>query len=229
MKTTAGTPISGLFAKSSSGDSRAFFTCISNCSLKDSSYKPTYGASRNISLGSGPLREMQQLWQRIATSARALEGIKDLRAANLPVNLFLMPWNNEIQPLREYRVFCAPRGGAIAAVSQYRWFETWMRLEEGLEAMSKMKTSAATILGGIQNVHQRLMAHPEVCNSGMKDAGFTFDVVKRPDGTVALLELNDFGAMTGCGSCLYQWIRDAKTLYGAGEHDEIEFRVLAAT
>ncbi|KAH6028547.1 hypothetical protein HBI54_229090 [Parastagonospora nodorum] len=44
--------------------------------------------------------------------------------------------------------------------------------------------------------------------------GFSFDVVLQDDGSVQLVELNPFGAMSGCGACLFNWIIDARMLYG---------------
>ena len=54
--------------------------------------------------------------------------------------------------------------------------------------------------------------------------GFVFDVAENPKGgPVRLIDLNCFGTETGCGSCLFHWIRDAKVLYGLQE--EVEVRV----
>lgn len=59
----------------------------------------------------------------------------------------------------------------------------------------------------------------------LADSGFTFDVVEALDSEkgARLIELNDFGAMSGCGSCLFQWIKDAPVLYGLQE--DVQFRV----
>ena len=65
-----------------------------------------------------------------------------------------------------------------------------------------------------EQVHQRIMAHPAM-TKGLKAREFVFDVVEDPaDQSVRLIELNDFGALSGCGACLFHWIRDAKLLYG---------------
>lgn len=37
--------------------------------------------------------------------------------------------------------------------------------------------------------------------------------------------MNPFGAMSGCGSSLFHWIKDARVLYGFGGAEEVEFRV----
>ena len=36
-----------------------------------------------------------------------------------------------------------------------------------------------------------------------------------------LIELNDFGAMRGCGACLFHWIQDARLMYGESEGIEV--------
>jgi hypothetical protein len=57
----------------------------------------------------------------------------------------------------------------------------------------------------------------------MRSEGFTFDVLAAPVGKLLLVEINPFGAMSGCGSCLYHWIKDARLLYGW--EDKVEFRI----
>ncbi|EOA92154.1 uncharacterized protein SETTUDRAFT_153128 [Exserohilum turcica Et28A] len=54
---------------------------------------------------------------------------------------------------------------------------------------------------------------------------FTFDVALQQDGSVQLVELNPFGATSGCGPCLFNWVRDGKMLYGL---DEAKFAVTVA-
>lgn len=65
----------------------------------------------------------------------------------------------------------------------------------------------------------------------LEEKGFVFDVAAMRgtgDGKqsyeVQLVELNPFGATTGCGSALFHWIRDAKMLYGL-EKEDVEIRV----
>lgn len=68
------------------------------------------------------------------------------------------------------------------------------------------------------------MGHPAMTQE-LRRAGYTFDVAERMDGGegVRLIELNDFGALSGCGSCLFQWVEDARVLYGL--QPEVEVRV----
>lgn len=61
---------------------------------------------------------------------------------------------------------------------------------------------------------------------GMKELllryGFSFDIALKEDGSVHLVEINPFGAMSGCGGCLFNWVLDGKMLYGL---EDAEFAV----
>jgi hypothetical protein len=53
-----------------------------------------------------------------------------------------------------------------------------------------------------------------------------FDVyVHAGIGEVQLLELNPFGIASGCGSCLFNWVTDAETLYRNKEEIEIRLSI----
>ena len=60
----------------------------------------------------------------------------------------------------------------------------------------------------------------------LKNQGFVFDMTE-DSGTqnVQLIELNDFGAMSGCGACLFHWIRDARVMYGLSQDTEVRVAV----
>jgi hypothetical protein len=47
--------------------------------------------------------------------------------------------------------------------------------------------------------------------------GFSFDIALQDNGSVQLVEINPFGAMSGCGACLFQWVVDGRVLYGLEE------------
>ena len=47
--------------------------------------------------------------------------------------------------------------------------------------------------------------------------GFSFDVALERHGNVRLVEINSFGALSGCGACLFNWILDSRVLYGLEE------------
>ena len=169
------------------------------------------------------MTSVEELWTRLATSMRACNGIKALRAIDerASVYLFLFPWNEEIRTEKEYRVFCPPTDwGRISAVSQYKWHEPWAHAGKDVEEQREI---VERVWKGIKEVYERLM-RCEAMTERLRRSGFTFDVCEKENGKgVMLLELNAFGAMSGCGSCLFHWIRDARVLYGLEE--EVEFRV----
>ena len=47
--------------------------------------------------------------------------------------------------------------------------------------------------------------------------GFSFDVTLQRNGGVQLVELNPFGALSGCGACLFNWVLDGRVMYGLEE------------
>jgi hypothetical protein len=47
--------------------------------------------------------------------------------------------------------------------------------------------------------------------------GLSFDVALQEDGSVHLVEITPFGALSGCGACLFNWALDGKVLYGLEE------------
>lgn len=72
-------------------------------------------------------------------------------------------------------------------------------------------------------MHEKITAS-QAMSERLESRGFVFDVVEDPcTHNVQLIELNGFGAMTGCGTCLFHWIKDAKLLYGF--EGEVEVRV----
>ncbi|KAI4288255.1 MAG: hypothetical protein L6R35_002479 [Caloplaca aegaea] len=188
-----------------------YFARLDTCSLKDSL------------VGRGPVKDSEDLWKRITTSMRAAAGIQAMTAANSyePVYLYLLKWNDKMQPGLEYRVFCAPEIMRITAISQYRWFEKWYHSGETWQRQNEI---AKRVLENAKVIHQHIMMHPAM-NDELKRRGFVFDILEDPDNNNAacLIELNEFGAMSGCGSCLFHWLDDARSLYGLEE--AVTFRI----
>jgi hypothetical protein len=59
----------------------------------------------------------------------------------------------------------------------------------------------------------------------MLKQGFSFDIIfDEAAQRCALIELNVFGARSGCGACLFHWLRDMNVLYGRTGKG-IEFRI----
>ena len=177
--------------------------------------------------GTTPITSTDEIWRRIACSRRAVAGIKEQRerdGVEKMVELFLFPWNAEMRTELEYRVFCPPPACEIVAVSQYRWLEPWhFKSKTRSEAARK----AEEVLKGVREVHAQVVKIARE-DRELMGRGFVFDVTEMDGGRrVALVELNRFGAETGCGSCLFQWIGDAEGLYGlkASEDGKVLFRV----
>lgn len=150
---------------------------------------------------------------------REREGVEKM------VELFLFPWNPGMRTQLEYRVFCPPPACEIVAVSQYRWLEPWhFKSKTRSEAAKK----AEEVLKGVEEVHAQAMKIARE-DGELMSKGFVFDVTEMEGGRrVALVELNQFGAETGCWSCLFQWIEDAEGLYGVRvkEDGKVLFRVV---
>lgn len=191
---------------------RRLFARLDTCSLKDAL------------IGEGPIKDVRDIWTRLATSARAVAGIRDLRAHDdaKPIYLYLFPWKDEMKTEHEYRVFCAPEKGKISAISQYKWNAPWYHANR---PKCEQEDIARRIFIRCRELHRRIMDHSAMTED-LNKRGFVFDVVEDPQNqSVQLIELNDFGAMSGCGACLFHWIKDARVVYGF--EDWAEFRVAA--
>ena len=69
------------------------------------------------------------------------------------------------------------------------------------------------------------MGHPAMTEA-LRNRGFVFDVYEDPNTQdVRLIELNDFGAMSGCGACLFHRIQDARVMYGVSKAIEVRVAV----
>ena len=188
-----------------------YFARLDTCSLKDAI------------IGMGLIRDSRDLWTRLATSGQGVTGIGQVRDSlpEQPVYLFLIKWNDKMRTDMEHRVYCAPAHGRITAISQYRWHAPWYHAEEYLAAKKEI---AKRVFEATKAIHRQIIAH-HTMTEDFKKRGFVFDIIEDPEdgNSVGLIELNDLGAMTGCGSCLFHWLRDARSLYGLLE--DVEFRV----
>lgn len=122
-----------------------------------------------------------------------------------------------MNPSREFRVFCPPPGSRVVAISQYRWTRPFPE--------SCSPEVARRVFEGALRIHDAITQHVESItlasvSESMKLEGFTFDVLLT-DENIQLVEINVFGAMSGCGSCLFHWINDAQLLYGLEKEVEI--------
>ena len=197
-----------------------FFIRLDACSLKDALQ------------GTGPARDRVDLWTRLATSARGMEGARDMLAQNpaQSVNMWLLPWQDSMRVEFEYRVFCPPplsseatKRTRISAISQYRWHQQWVHAPS-LDGPVSQSFDAVGFVRACESLLDRILDCDGMTEE-IRQRGFVFDVAEGADdrASLRLIELNCFGATTGCGACLFHWIRDAEVLYRF--KDEVEVRV----
>ncbi|KAM0557220.1 hypothetical protein ACHAPJ_005484 [Fusarium lateritium] len=196
--------------------SEGLFIRLDRCSPKD---------GRQTVPGRSSLHSPNDIILRLITSQRARnEIIKSLEEGVLTINLTFLPFNDRMSSKREYRVYCAPRIGRVTAVSQYCWHRPWLFGDQGPEDYMNV---VEKIWNGILRIHREILEDLDSNNEMdqlLLKQGFSFDVFyDETDGPLQLVELNVFGARSGCGSCLFHWIKDFDTLYGDGEN--VEFRV----
>ena len=180
--------------------------------------------------GTKPIRNLQQILLRLTSSGRAMSSISRLLGTDSPIILYFLPFNIEMNTALEYRVFCPPPNGDVAAVSQYKWHaqsDFHHRPEEQTVQI------AETVMKEVRRIHADITNY-ELADEPAKllrSQGFTFDVMfDEKASSCALIELNCFGSRSGCGSCLFHWLRDEEVLYGNGPKDEkgeveVEFRI----
>jgi hypothetical protein len=150
------------------------------------------------------------------------------------INVCFLPFNDKMSAKHEYRVFCAPPIGEITAASQYKWHTPLVF--QDCHSMVEIDNILGKIWNGIKLVHAEILS--ELGNGAMDllllEQGLSFDVMWKVDEQrCALIELNSFGARSGCGACLFHWIKDMDVLYGRraasyGKEKEIEFRISMA-
>ncbi len=198
------------------------FMRLEACSAKDGAQKIP---------GNSALRSVQEILLLLLTSLRARNALFNALEGDAKVfELFFTPWNGRMRSEREYRVFCPPFRPAeslrISAISQYRWHKQWLfhlaSDELRKQAVEKVAEGSNAIR---KQIAKGLDVEDEMDDMLMRQ-GLTFDVFFDEErDLVQLVELNVFGVRSACGSCLFQWVRDRKTLEGRGEHEDVEFRV----
>ncbi|KAK0128501.1 hypothetical protein ONS95_000473 [Cadophora gregata] len=189
-----------------------FFLRLDECSPKD-------GVK-----GTAPLKSAEQIILRLTTSHRATNAMIRQKEKNGGfVELVFLPYNAKMDTAKEFRVFCAPPDGRITVVSQYKWHKASF-------LSSKVPGEIDGVVGVIMEeslrIHAEIMADVEKGGGGEMDKllleqGFTFDVLFDEESrSCPLIELNSFGARSGCGSCLFHWLRDRDVLYGK-QHEQV--------
>ncbi len=183
--------------------------------------------------GTLPSSTFEHVLAKICSSMRAHGCLEHEKAdaakqgRDMVLHLVLNPWDENMSPDREFRVFVPPpaaRGAngtadefKISAISQYRWLD-----EFKAPWTFTLQHVVDSVQHGADNVLLDIVAYAkESLHADMMalllEYGFSFDVALQSDGSVQLVELNPFGAMSGCGACLFNWVLDGKVLYGLEE------------
>ncbi|KMP01119.1 hypothetical protein CIHG_01408 [Coccidioides immitis H538.4] len=174
--------------------------------------------------GAAPIHILEDIIRALCSSARARRALLDDLDDDeeRKPKIFLVPYNRNMNPHREFRVFCPPPTGEISCISQYRWTSPF-----GVKDPLEQQKIASRILEAAKGIHARIIQQVRETDAWilekMQEEGFTFDVVYGQAQEVLLVEINPFGAMSGCGSCLYHWLEDARTLYGY--NDKVQVRL----
>lgn len=180
--------------------------------------------------GTKPIQNLQQILLLLATSRRAMNAIIRLLEIDSPIVFYFLPFNTDMDTSLEYRVFCPPFNGDVAAVSQYKWHTQSIFHNRPDKEITQI---AETVMKEIQIIHEEIMSHklPDELAKLLRSQGFTFDVMfEEKTSKCVLIELNSFGTRSGCGSCLFHWLKDEDALYGRGRKGEnggidVEFRI----
>lgn len=180
--------------------------------------------------GTKPLTSIDEIVLRVTTSHRAMNAItRLLEDSAISIPLYFLPFNSKMRTDKEFRVFCPPGEGIIAAISQYKWHARSIFAQMGEEERRKLLWR---VFEGVQEVHEEILGvvrqRGDEMDALLLRQGFTFDVMwDEEERRCQLIELNSFGTRSGCGTCLFHWLRDGDILYGrkSGNGKQIEFRI----
>lgn len=178
-----------------------YFARLERCSLKD-------GA-----LGAGPFCSAQDLVAGLVTSWRAQAQLARAVPPGSTLEVFLMPWQADMDPRHEFRVFV--HEGRVTAASQY--------LASSHAGWDDGAPETTAHLHGLAAAAQQLCDHLRQ-RAPRLPGSFTLDVLYRRGGRMRLVEVNSFGASMAAGSALFHWLHDHDRLHGRFL-PEVEVRV----
>jgi hypothetical protein len=205
-------------------EEKGLFMRLDGCSPKDATCRLHNGEKPQSMVLS-----TKDVLLSLCSSERASKKLKlALKQGLDQIPIFFLPFDMRMDSSREYRVFCAPKSGRITAISQYQWHKPWKFSPHNSEGESP-QVIAECIAVGAEMVQQEIMAclRPDGNEEHrlLLKQGFSFDLsYDESTGDLQLVELNVFGARSGLGSCLFNWVENFETLYGE-RSDEAEFRV----
>lgn len=195
---------------------KRYFVRLDDCSPKDSESTKM------------PVSSLRQLVLCLLTSDRARGDFEAHVMENRRAHIYLHAWDEEMAKGVEFGCFVPPTvhladgsSPSVVAISQCHWHRPFpVAAFEPRETVDIALTSAEELLRQILSTVTSMDILDE-----LKTWGFTFDVVVKRSGRVQLVEVNPFGANSGCGSCLFHWIDDAKLLYGGKKGTEVRLLI----
>ncbi|KAF8847168.1 hypothetical protein BDZ45DRAFT_709774 [Acephala macrosclerotiorum] len=147
----------------------------------------------------------------LTTSHRATNFILRCMERQEGVELFFLPFDENMRTEKEYRVFCVPPDGRVTCISQYRWHKPNIFFGHAGEDVAIIIDQ---VKKGALSYHHEILLGLNIGNGGDMDKlllkqGFTFDIMfDEGSGKCKFIEPNSFGARSGCGSCLFHWLND---------------------
>ncbi|THY05475.1 hypothetical protein D6D01_09998 [Aureobasidium pullulans] len=202
--------LASLVTKLQSG--KKWFVRMDDCSPKDSE-------KQNL-----PISSISELILCLSTSNRARGDFEAHIQDNKHIHLFLHPWDVTMNQGVEFRCFVPPwkaQSCRITAISQYHWYLPFPSNHFTLRLIVDLAIRFAT-----QSLQDILAtAFDKAIYADLKYWGFSFDIVVKNISSAGenaeVVEINPFGARSGCGSCLFHWERDGSVLYGGKEGVEV--------
>lgn len=158
-----------------------------------------------------PKKTARDVVLRLTTSHRATNFILRCMERQEGVELFFLPFDENMRTEKEYRVFCVPPDGRVTCISQYRWHKPNIFFGHAGEDVAIIIDQ---VKKGALSYHHEILLGLNIGNGGDMDKlllkqGFTFDIMfDEGSGKCKFIEPNSFGARSGCGSCLFHWLND---------------------
>lgn len=123
------------------------------------------------------------------------------------VDLVFIPWNDQIKPRNEFRIFIHNR--RVTGISQQKWFECYGFSE------TYIKTVAESMIKFYNEKLKNKLPYKNV----------TLDVWIDDQMQTHLIECNSFGIFSPAGSSLFHWKRDMAMLYNEDDITYVTYTV----
>ena len=156
--------------------------------------------------GAGPYTNLKEIIESMVSS---IEGHTAFKDEDISCTIFLMKWLDDLDPLKEFRIFV--KDNKITALSQQNLYvdNTWL----------KDKTD-----NDIRRLVYQIINHFNVHIKGhfIHVRDYVMDLAIVNDEPY-FIEINSFGKEYASGSSLFHWINDYDQLYG--NNKEIQIRI----